>query len=418
MNIYVKRYFTLLLMTALMLTGLSSCSKNDEYGEIGDADIGTEEEAKAADSLFTKEDNPFSEYTYRTVDFDNAKMTFDIPKAWKETIVNQSCLRYDVPGDDGIFPGATLYVKCLFNYIAEENDLDPFSSVASELGKPMSAYITGLPYPYREGYDTWIEGYSTADETMTPACTSDKNAASLKVTEDVVLINKVTGDVTALSGFNFVAGYFRWEGFPVMIATVVPTDWTDDAKSMVEYIMSSVAYKKQTVPEMTKCSYRKITLDLPSDFSSSSTEGNIFRTSCTEVRATSSMSLGIFSVPESAADLNVDYIQTNYSDQLASLLLDPEYMKDYYPATSCYEYEGGTLADEKAAFSANVNLATDRYDYTGAENPYGMGEMRYMDMFVIERNGQNYMIACLYSRQQEQVAARVIKSAIQSLSVN
>lgn len=411
----IKKSASIVLIAILLIMSLTSCAKKDEYGGIGEIDISSGEES-VPETPFAKQDNPFSEYSYKTVNFDNARMMFDAPKGWNQTVVNQSCIRYDVPADDPVFPGAVFYVKCDFDTMAAISDVDEFSHVAGEFGKVMSPYITGLPYPYNEGGNVWINSYSAADETIKPTFTSDETAASIKVTKNVVLIDKVTADTFSTSGFNFVSGYFRWTDFPVMISTVVPSGWTENAKSMISYMISSAAYTDPKIAETATFSYRKLSLILPKEFKASSDQGNIFRSPYKDTRATAGMSIGIFSVPEDIGELSVDYIQSHYADSLATLLMNPESSDYYYPSVSCMEYEGEKLADESYACSAYVNIITNRYDYTAADMQYGMSSMPYMDMFVVERNGKNYMIAALYTRQQENVAMKILKAAIQSLT--
>lgn len=414
----LKKLIALALTAALMTVPLTSCGKSDEeYGGIGDADISQDEPAESApETPFTKESNPFEDYTYKTVNFDSACMTFEAPSSWKQTIVNQTCIRYDVPGNDQHLPGAVFYLKCDLDSSALESDQDPFSHVASDFGKRMSIFLTGLPFPYNEGRNVWINSYSASDHEETPSFTDDKTAVSFKVTDDVVLIDKKTADTYSIEGFNLVAEYFRWNDVPAMLMTVVPLDWESSARDIINYMVSSAAYKQPKLSPLATYEYRKLSLQLPSEFQPSSTnKGNIFLTSSKDIKADSSMSIGIFSVPESVSDLSAEYVQDSYVNSVSSLLLDTDYSEHYYPAASCTEYEGDKLADEKAAFRGYVNLPTNLYDYTSAENPYGNPGIRSLDMFIVERGGNNYMVAIMYQIPQEKTAMKIAKSAIMSL---
>lgn len=416
----LKKLIALALTAALMTVPLSSCgNSNGEYGGIGDADISQDEPAESsAETPFTKTDNPFEEYTYKTVDFESACMTFDAPKTWKQTIINHTCIRYDVPGDDQNLPGAVFYLKCDLDSSALESDQDPFNHVASEFAKRMSIYITGLPFPYNEGRNVWINSYSASDDEQTPPFTEDKTAASLKVTNDVVLIDKTTADTYSIEGFDLVAGYFRWNDVPAMLMTVVPTDWVLTAQDMINYMISSAVYKEPKLSPLATYEYRKLSLELPSEFQqAAANKGNVFLTSSMDIKADSSMAVGVFSVSEPVKDLSAEYVQGTYIDGVISLLLDPDYSKHYYPAASCTDYEGEPLADEKAAFRGYVNLPTNLYDYTSAENPYGNPGIRCVDMFIVERGGNNYMIAIMYEAPQEKTAMKIAKAAIQSLKL-
>ena len=50
--------------------------------------------------------------------------------------------------------------------------------------------------------------------------------------------------------------------------------------------------------------------------------------------------------------------------------------------------------------------------------PYGLLATLQMDMFIIERGGSNYMVAALYSPQQEDVAAKILKNVMTSFAIN
>ena len=414
-----KRKAASILLTFLLMTSLlASCGKEtEEYGSIGDAEITQEEETGNQSSIFTKLDNPFGEYAYRTVDYQNAKMRFDIPKTWLEKVVNPSCIRYDVPADDKYFPGARFYVKCNYSYPAvPDPHHNEYLEVATEFSKNMKPYITGLPYPYGKRGNTWINDYDSPDELEMPEFCSDETAACITVTKNAVLMDKVTSDVTHLRGMDFVAGYFRWDIFPVMIATVVPSEWSGNAKSLISYIMSSVTGTKQKLQSAATYDFSEASLSLPMDFKAREGQDNVFGTSFDDIKSTSGISIGVFSLPNVTGELPIDVLQSEYADRLAGILLDPKVTEHYFTATSASEYLGDKLADEKDAYTIYVTLTTDLYDYTGAENPYGLSDTSLIDVYTIERGGHYYMVATLYSMQQEDIARKVTRQALQTLA--
>ena len=416
----LKKIVVLFLAGLLATSALTGCGQDEEYGSIGDAQIEEEEASpeKEDPPLFTKQKNPFSNYNYHTEKYQNAGFSFEVPDSWNRTVVNPSCIRYDVPSGDPIFPGAVIYVKCNYYYLAMPDDLDPFADNASEFSQYMSSYITGLPYSYRKGYDVWIKSYTASDEMTEPDFCSEEHAAALKVTKDVYLMDKVTADMYSRKGMDHVAGYFRWDTFPVMIETVVPTDWAEDAKSMISYMMSSVAPLKMQLSDMAGYDYRDISIKLPADFQPREKEGNIFTSPFTDTLATSGITVGLFRVDEDLDDLTPEYINDNYLYSMLSLMLEPGSLKDYSPMAGTYEYSGEQLADEKLAYSASVSLTTTLEDYEGAERPYGLGGSLGMDMFFVEKSDQLFLIAALYYPHQQDAAARVMKAAIQSLSIS
>ena len=424
-NVFMKA-FLFLIISSIIATSFSSCGKKDEYGTVEDAEISAEEEEPEVsedNSVFTRQDSPFSDYKYKKRNYQNAKFSFDVPKNWKETIVNASCIRYDVPADDPHFAGARFYIKCNYYYQAVPNDLDPFSDNATEFSKPMAPYLTGLPFPYGKP-DVWIHNYTASDKMTEPDFCSEEHGAALKTTCGVILENKNTADVASVGSMDLVAGYFKWSEFPVMIETVVPSDWTEDAENMISYMMSTVSPVKQRLGNLVTCSYRNISFELPSDFQARAGRGNIFYAPVDDIKATSGIAVGIFNTAEFGNGQNgtitptLEYIQENYSDSVADALMHPDIKQHYYLTTSCVDYEGDPLYDEIADFSANVNLITDLADYKGAENFYGLGGMMYMDMYIVEKSGHSYMIAAMFMPQQVDIATKLMKNVMMTLAVS
>lgn len=410
----LKRNLALVLALSLVITMLASCKKDDDYGTVGSADVSTTEEADQGASLFEKLDAPFAEYDYEIFNFESAKFSFEAPKTWRRTIYNQSCIRYDAPADDPHFPGCTFYVKCNYDYYAGESELDPFANMAAEFGKPMSSYITGLPFTVM-GRDAWIKSLEVADEYETPSFCKDETAASIKTVKNAIMIDKSTGDAVALGGMDFVAGYFRWENFPVMIATVVPSDASADAKAMVSYMMSSTSYIPQKVTDFSARTYSNITYELPSDFAALDGAGNISLSSPVSGKATSGMSIGVFKVEESLDTMTLDYFQDSYADSVAGLLLDPR-CKEYYTVdASMSEDPEGRVLDEKKLFYGTVNILPQDEEYICARMTYGTVGVWYMNCFITEKGGDLYLVADLYPPQDDAAARIVEKAVLQSL---
>lgn len=412
-----KKLLSLFLALTLLTCLFSGCSKKDEYGTVGDAEITIEEQDDGIEpTIFTKLDNPFTEYDYENVQFECAKFSFDVPKTWEQQIYNCGCIRYDAPKDDPIFPGATCYVRCNYSYSAVEDDLDEFKHIASEFSKNMSPYITGLPFHFN-GRDTWIKAYSVADETIEPSFCKDKTAASIKVTKDLTLINKTTGDATSFGQACLVAAYFRWEGYSAMMAMVVPNESAKEATDMMSYMVSSVSSIPHKVRQTKDFEYEGIKTVVPAEFEASEGSGNILRAPTRSLGSTAGMVLAVFEVPESLDVITEDYFRSTYTDKLATALVDPSCRDDYDIAANFRESPDNTLVDAKKAFYGDVNILAVDEDYISAKNLYGVVAGWYIDANIVERNGKNYLVAALYPPVENRLGIEIEKKMIENLAV-
>ena len=411
----LKRYFTLILIMLTLAATFSSCKKQEEYGEIEDVEIIAGEPAEESTPAFSKASNPFSDYKYKEVEFDCAKMHFEIPSSWNEQVMNNSCIKYTTPADDPHFPGCNFYVKCVYDFSTAEDQLDPFASYANEYGTVMSPYITGLPFLV-EGKDAWIRTYSISDESYTPSFCADESEAIIKVTKDLTLTNKKTGDAVAFEDFNFVAAYLRWEGFPVMFCATVPTEATDDAKWLLEYILSGVTKAQHKITQTKGFDYRKIRFTAPSEFAASGESGHIFMTEAKDIKSCAGMSIGVFGLEDAPEMVTEDVFTENYANNIASLLLDPSCASSFAVGASMSETES-SLADEKRTFYGKVNILPKEEDYSLAKTMYGPGSVWSLDAYIVERNGQNLVVATMYPPHETEISERVMKMVMQSLSV-
>ena len=410
-----KKVIAAFLMAALMLT-FPACSRNDdEYGSVSSVEIPQEEDA-ADTHQFEAQDNPFPDYTYRTVEFGSAGFSYDIPKTWRERVLNHSCIRYDVPGDDEHFPGATFYVKGLFEHSAARDDLDPFAHVASEFSKPLSPYITGLPYNY-EGKDAWIKSYTIADETSTPSFISDDTMASSKITRDVILMDKNTADVQTFTGMSLVATYFRWEdSFPVMFSAVVPEDSEEDARDLTEYVLSTVSAVQMKAEDLEERTAGSITFALPADFTPVNSDENIY-ISKDGIGCSAGISIGVFRVNEDPDILTEEYFQNSYTDPLTAALTDPSCAAYYTTLASMQEVSGNKILDESRSFSGSVSIFPVAEDYITAGMTYGAGGPWMINGLIVQRGDAQILIAALYPAQKDAVVKAIEKSLMQSISV-
>ena len=413
----LKRFAALALIITLLACLGSGCGKKDEYGSVGDAEITVGQEKDAASTIFTKLDNPFGEYEYNNIEFECARLAFDVPNTWEQQIYNNSCIRYDIPKDDPYFPGATCYIKCNYSYIAVEDELDPFRHYASEFSKNMSPYITGLSYHFG-GKNVWIKSYSAADEQIEPTFCNDKTAACIKVTKNLVLVNKQQGDPTSFGQACLVAAYFRWHDFPVMMSIVVPNESAKDATDMMSYMMSSASSLPHKVKQTKEFDYRGIKAVVPTEFESEQDSGNILRSPSRSLNSSAGMSLAIFEANEDLEYVTRDYFQRTYATRLATLLADPESLSGYTVDATSGEGNGDKLVDEKKSFFANVNIVATDEDYIAAEKMYGTVSMWYMDCYFVERNGKNYIVAAMYPPQENELGVEIEKKAIETLAVS
>lgn len=412
------RRFTAIGLILIMLACLAGgCAKRDDYGEVKDAEISVKQDPPEGTTIFTKLENPFSEYKYEKVSFDCAKFSFEVPDTWNQKIYNNSCIRYDAPEDDPFFPGSTCYVKCNYGYNAHEDDLDEFKHYASEFSKNLAPYITGLPFHFG-GRDVWIKSYSVADEQITPSFCNDESAANIKVTKNLILVNKETGDPTSFGSACLVAAYFRWAYYSAVIMTVVPNESAENATKMMSYMLSTVSSVPHTVKQTKQFESNGIKAVVPAEFEPLDGAGNILRSPSASLASTAGMTIGFFEANESLDYVTEDYFQHTYADEIANLLANPSGSSNYDVAASSQLGQGDPLVDEKLLFLANVNIIGQKDDYQLAKKTYGTVAVWYMDCSFVERNGKNIIVAALYPPQENELGIEIEKKIIETLTTS
>lgn len=409
-----RKTFALILALITMISALSSCSKKEEYGSVENIEISAPSEDPEGESIFTRTEAPFEDYSYDSFKFECAKLALDVPKSWHMQVINQSCVRFDAPEDDPHLPGTTCYVKCIYDYNAEENEINSYAHYASEYGKIMSPYITGLPYKYK-GKDLWIKSYSNSNAQKELDFCDDKTAAILKTTKDVTVFDKRTADTVSFEGTDLVAGYFRWENFPVMISMMTDSERTASAEKMVSYMMSSSTLLPHKVKQTKEYEYRNIKLIVPSYFEASENSGNILRAPVNDIKSCSGMCLGVFAVEDALEDINESYFQNIYGTNLAKSLLGASVIESYDISQTSYYDASKKTGDEKLRFSSSVNIISLEDDYISAQLPYGPVSVWTMDSLFVKKSGKNLLVAILYPPNESGIADKVMETTLQTL---
>lgn len=409
----MKRYIALLLIFATAFITLSSCKK-EEKGTVEDVEIIAGEAQDENEAEFEKQENPFGDYSYRTVEFDCAKMEYEIPKSWKEEICNQSCIKYSIPENDKHFPGVTFYIKAVYDYSAPEDSLDEFANHANEFGKIMSPYITGLPFKV-EGKDAWIKSYSAADTGYTPDYCEDESEAVIKVTKDVLIIDKNTATVQSFDGHNFVAAYIRWENTPIMMAMTCPYKYTSDAKKMLEYILSGAKHVPHKIKQTKGYAHGNMRLTVPVGFEGNPESGNILMATPKDIKSYSAMTLGVFALEDEVETMSGQYFQDYYANTLTEMLIDPSCAKSY--SYSAYASEkDASLPGAIKEFKGTVTILPTVESYKYADMTYGAVGAWNLDAFITERSGKNYLIAAMYPPNESDIAPEVEKMILETLA--
>ena len=413
-----KRILAVMLALLSLVLIASSCTKNkaENFGNIEDVEIAVSDEKPSDASEYEKQANPIEGYSYKVVDFGPAMMSLEVPESWRMTSYNLSTIRLDAPQEDPVFPGTTMYIKCLYDYNAMPDDLDPISHMASEYAKPMSVYITGLPFAF-DGTDACINSYKIADDVTTPKFVEDSSAAATKITKNVHIIRKDTASTISFNGLDHVATYFRWNTFPVMLETVVPSEKGYDAKALLEYMMSTATHKEQSAGNFETREVGKTTFSLPKEFSALNQSGNVFL-SKENLADTEGMSIGVFKVNEDESFLTEQYFRDNYATKLPEILADPSCADSYYITSSVDEYSGEKLLDEFKSYKGSVTFSCIEDDYKAAKLTYGASSAWRMNCYLVKRGKGIYLVADIFPPQDEELALAIEKNVINTLTEN
>ena len=407
------------LIAALLIASLSSCKSSrineEDLGRINSVEVG---KAEKADPLFEEQEFPFSGYSLTGVNFDSAMMSIKVPSNWSIRVENPSLIRLTAPMEDPYLPGNTFYIQCIYDYTMSGNDLDESAGDVTRLHEPFKTYLEGLKYSIagsKEGsLRRWRGGW---DSIESPDFVDEDNLACTGIISSEILYDKKTSAVVA-QNVGFVATFFSWQDFPVMISTFALQGEIDDAKAVTEYIMSTATYRKPKFGDTEEKEFsKKVSATLPKEFASATGLSNVYRGPDGKTEATSGLSIGIYEVPAEFADKSIDAqtIMKEVGKSYALELMDQSCAGRYEASVNVTGEAEKSLAGEERAFFANCTLITNEEATVAAYTPYGAASILYMNCYVLERNEKHYLVISLFPMHQSELSYAIERLVIKSL---
>lgn len=417
-----QRHFQLLLIIfcfILCTATLSGCSfsKDNERGTIKKVNISTEDDSDVkAKNIFTRREIPFG-YTKQTISNGLAYMKFNAPSGYDVLIDSARHIELDVPDKDSRLHGATMHM--LYDY----SDYN-FSLNGDDTPAEASSYINNFEWELPsmkyniEGTSYSLRKQALPDEQVNVTNLSkEKNVVTCTVAKDVDLLASTYDP--GPSGYSQVTYYYRWQKIPCCISTVVRTDDIDNAKKIIEYIISSITYLPSRIEtsETYKVSGSTLTVVEGMVASNNKLVVPIDRTT----NASAGIVVGLFDIKTNeTAKLTEKTMNTTYAAQMAkSLALSSDY--SILAETTSTSDSPNTMAGKKAQhYITNVTFVGE----SGSENNplagtfYGDPCLMTMETLAITENNKQHILCVMYYDVQRQTAKKILSMAAHSVQFN
>lgn len=397
---------------------LPSCSKEPEEGTIEDVVIDQAEPEEDVDSIFTKIESPY-DYEYTTFTLKKAHMRFDVPKTWTVTVNNSRYVTIQTPKNDGYIPDTTISILCNYGEDVEENEMSEYT--LNNHAYAFSAFfqneLEGLP-TYTGGLQRHLRRYETEDQIRNGLEFVDKDhvtdAATL-IVDDVVLMDK-TGDYYSHE-CGMVSTYVKWDHSPFCFTSIADLEHMDNARNMLEYMVSSISYAKSDPVGYKTVDYKKeFTTAVPNTFVPVEGAENVFRSPIFDNTETAGMSVGVYllgSLEENPFE--VDDINEYYGQTVASTAFSGYSSRTAFgiQAEECDEEDGPDYTGSVVVDCTNYTEATEI-----AGSPFGIYANYMCDYYLVDKDGTSFLVAVMYQDCQKNLARAAGKTAVRKLKVD
>lgn len=416
-----SRIKTALAILAILLLALpaASCTRPAEEGTIEDIEIDVPAEEETGETFFTKTDSPYS-YEYTTFTVSKAHMRFDVPSTWSVKTVNSRFITMRTPDDDGYLPGVTINLLCNYGDDVANGDYSEYTlnDHAYNFTRFFKLELEGLPFNVN-GKSVHLRQYVAEDEIRNAPDFADedhKNDAATLTANSVVLTDNTGRYYTGSHGM--VSSYIKWDNSPYCLTAVVPIDYIDNAKLMLEYITSSINYVSSDKLQFGSVSYEDFRTLVPVGFLPIEGAENVFVSPLTNNSETAGMTVGIFRMEKDSDSLaNADGIKEYFGEQIAKLAYDV-YDTNVIYDINAEEYfsSDGSGPTFKGVIGMNCTGYEDPTEIAGSV--FGMYSLYNADYYVIRKDNADYLIAVIYQDCQQKLADIVAKTAVDSFTID
>ena len=414
----IRKYVSIILaITVLFACMLPSCSREPEEGTISDVIIDQPVPDADADTIFTKADSPY-DYEYTTFTIKKAHMRFDVPKTWNVTVDNSRHIILQTPAGDGYLPDTTISILCNYGENVDENEMSQYTlnNHAFNFSDFFKDELSGL-VTRTGGISRHLRKYEVEDNIYNGLEFVDsehaEDAATLTV-DDVVLVDNTNKYYIHECGM--VTTYVKWDHSPFCFNSVVKQAYLENARSMIEYIVSSIVYESSDHEGYKEVEYKKeFTTCVPNSFMPLNGAENVFTSSLKENRETSGMTIGVFTLDGfSKNDVSAENINDYYSQTISKLVFGGYSDIAQFGVTvePCYEEGGpdftGRIFVDCTGYTENVQIAG---------GVFGQCAYYLCDYYIVEKGDQTFLIAAIYQDCQKEIGRAAGKTAVRKLRV-
>ena len=413
---HCKKILLLILVVLLAAAMLPSCSKDAEEGSIEDVDIEQPEEEEA-ESIFTKIDSPY-DYEYTTLSIKKAHMKMDVPASWKTTFVNSRYIVMQTPAEDEFLPDTTISILCGYgeNVDADEASEYTMNDHAYMFSEFFQEELAGLP-TCTGGKVRHLRKYFAEDEInnglefVDPDHEAD--VATL-VTDEVTVVDKSMNYYT--NECAMTTTYVKWDHTPFCFNCISKQAHRKNARSIMEYMVSSIVYEKPSAEGYKDVSYEDdFSTSVPMSFEPVSGAENVYVSSLYENTETAGMSVGVFVLDGFTKDeVTAENTASVYSENIAARAFGGYQMNASYITSA-------DVCDEKDGPDFTGTVIVDCTNYSEPTEVAGsvFGPMSYYlaDYYVTESDGKAYLVSVIYQKCQKNLARAIGKNAVRKLKV-
>ena len=406
----MKKKISLLLVMALLMTAFAACTEEAPEGEISDVEI--EEPIEEVETYFTKASSPY-DYEYTVFPWKKANMRFEVPKTWSLRFINSRYIRIDTPEGDGFMPGATINILCNYYQDVSENEISDqtLGNHAYRFSEIFKSELPGLNYTV-DGKQTHLRKFVTEDAIHNglefTGERHEEDAATL-VTDNAVMMDK---SAHYYSGNSLVSTYVKWNDMPFCFSTVVKKEYADNARTMTEYIASSITTDAKKSVAYGTVEYEDFSTVVPTALLPVPDAENVFTSRLDANDRLSGMTIGVFKI-DNKSMVTAENIANHFGIRAAQIAFGQYGMRANI-AAQAEDADGGS----GPMYKGNISINASGSEATKtAGTVFGDYEYFDTDYYVKDDGDAAYLVAVIYQKCQADVAKEAGQKAFKELKI-
>ena len=415
-----RKIIIVLSLLIVSIALLTSC-KNKEMGKVKKVETDSSK-ASTELNLYKKTSSPYS-YKYTKVKNGRINLTMDIPSTWDVSDKNTSVdMEFTTPSNDPFLPKTTLHLVSDLNTIAypknsklAEGDFDSTELTDAQYYNSFFKHmLTRLDYNSNDGVLNLAYWKAPQESITNFAFTGEDNcAASMQVHKNATLQQR-TKDVVD-NGYDMVCMYFRWYQYRGCLSCVVENEYTDNAKAMLKYLISSITYSEDAFNYNT-VKVANFSFKLPDEFLLVENSSIYVCPAKSMKNSTSGMAVSLYKNDlKKGTKLDKKTFTAQYVSVIARKMM---YTSLPYSVTGGDVIEEGTVTIGGKSFNHYVSsVQFISYDDAAPLEIYGAASDYNMDFYVNTENNKQTVLSIMYSPQQAKAANIVTNKIIKTAKI-